>query len=617
MEITAKVNLTNILDKIGRYFNSDPSTILDELLQNSRRAGATEIHIRTNGNSTTITDNGCGIEDPQVLVDLFNSDWEGLPESEDPAGAGLFSLASHGCIVRSKYWSVELTKDVFAGKAAAEVKHEGEYIAGTSITVPIRILQPLHIQRLRYFPAAIFVYDGDSPDYTTTGGCDYIEERLDYSIRLNRRLGTPKVIEYQGLKIGFVIKNFKETFSNSLYINFYGIQVNEVDGSLPFDVYIDVIGDTPLRFVLPDRKQVYKNDFYYELVKYIKTIIYQTIMEQESHTLPYRFYEEAKELLPEFPESTPIFIDVLKKQEVTVGQNGNLEGIYKFQQLRYKDYFSCLCDPLAKACSDNNILLVYVPDTHLGYSWASIEEVTLSVVIVSQQPLPLEVEQADDGSTYGTVHGGELKSFEQFADSIKMLLTRTSGNVYTAALDYLMVKLEEAEFEVDTLGDGQETKGSDKKGLVPNTISADYKTTTLTDLDIFSPITYSWFDPACLLDSASILYLKNKPELVNDVVDYLVNSVFDVSDVSNSEAENCERDFRRDATDFVLSLLHDEDSAIKEYFIDVLNEHRYRVPNSTSVAITLTNNRRTDEERLSITTIVEVTHNQETPDNQE
>ena len=99
--IRARVS-EDTLNKVSRFFNATLSDILYELLQNARRAKATEIRIDTDFSGTdwryptiSITDNGRGIKDPQVLLSLGESDWSShLEQSEDPAGMGIFSLSN-------------------------------------------------------------------------------------------------------------------------------------------------------------------------------------------------------------------------------------------------------------------------------------------------------------------------------------------------------------------------------------------------------------------------------------------------------------------------------------------------------------------------------------------
>lgn len=67
------------LGKVTRLFNASLQDILNELLQNARRAGATlvKVEVFTSDRSyLSISDNGSGIDDPAILltVDINTSD---------------------------------------------------------------------------------------------------------------------------------------------------------------------------------------------------------------------------------------------------------------------------------------------------------------------------------------------------------------------------------------------------------------------------------------------------------------------------------------------------------------------------------------------------------------
>ncbi len=106
------------------FFDNTNDSILRELLQNSRRAGATRVDIWRDkeGKTYTYADNGRGCE-PGELMQLGGSNWGPPVEGkETPAGVGFFSLARRNPIVSSpvKGWTVTLTEDHFCGKADIE-----------------------------------------------------------------------------------------------------------------------------------------------------------------------------------------------------------------------------------------------------------------------------------------------------------------------------------------------------------------------------------------------------------------------------------------------------------------------------------------------------------------
>lgn len=103
MEVTAKksprtsvragMNEKKFFAKMGQLFASRFS-VLGELMQNARRAGATRIDFTVDADSKTLScqDNGHGINDFAALVMLMDSDWdEGVVLHDNPFGMGLFS----------------------------------------------------------------------------------------------------------------------------------------------------------------------------------------------------------------------------------------------------------------------------------------------------------------------------------------------------------------------------------------------------------------------------------------------------------------------------------------------------------------------------------------------
>ena len=79
-----------LLEKARNFFNASLTDVLNELLQNARRAGATRVDITYDSASRnlTVADDGSGIFRHGVAIDLGGSGWDGtMQASEDPAGS--------------------------------------------------------------------------------------------------------------------------------------------------------------------------------------------------------------------------------------------------------------------------------------------------------------------------------------------------------------------------------------------------------------------------------------------------------------------------------------------------------------------------------------------------
>ncbi|MHA6767661.1 DNA mismatch repair MutL family protein [Sphingobium ummariense] len=86
------------IHRASRLFSGGALDAIHEILQNSRRAGATRIAVdmmQVEGCAfLDMRDDGCGIDDPAALLTLGFSGWNvDIARREDPAGMGLFSLA--------------------------------------------------------------------------------------------------------------------------------------------------------------------------------------------------------------------------------------------------------------------------------------------------------------------------------------------------------------------------------------------------------------------------------------------------------------------------------------------------------------------------------------------
>lgn len=130
--IYAKVS-PRLLTKADRLFTGTIEGRIIELLQNARRAGATEVRITNKNNLITVQDNGSGIQDFQKLLDLGSSGWnEQIESGEDPAGVGLFSLAPRQVIITSGNSKIIITKDGWTGTPIT-VADSDDHVSGTMI----------------------------------------------------------------------------------------------------------------------------------------------------------------------------------------------------------------------------------------------------------------------------------------------------------------------------------------------------------------------------------------------------------------------------------------------------------------------------------------------------
>lgn len=122
-----------------RYAFSDRFTLITELLQNARRAGAKRIEVSHNPASQTlrVIDDGQGIDDFSKLLTFNESGWDkALQTDEHPFGAGFSRClyASTRCIVTSRGKRIDFDTAAALSKAPIIVEQIGDdRIPGTRI----------------------------------------------------------------------------------------------------------------------------------------------------------------------------------------------------------------------------------------------------------------------------------------------------------------------------------------------------------------------------------------------------------------------------------------------------------------------------------------------------
>ena len=119
MQIQVRINEEGAL-RNQRHAFSNRFTLLSELLQNARRAGATriEIHHDAGAQLLRVHDNGCGLEDFQKLLSFHETGWDAATRTEErPFGVGFSKClyAATRCIVASGRRLVGLAEGLALG----------------------------------------------------------------------------------------------------------------------------------------------------------------------------------------------------------------------------------------------------------------------------------------------------------------------------------------------------------------------------------------------------------------------------------------------------------------------------------------------------------------------
>jgi hypothetical protein len=286
------------ISKVTRIFNGTLDDIFNELFQNARRAGATQVAVTAehleDACIITVVDDGAGIADPVDLVSLGQSDWPGdCRTREDPAGMGFFSLAGLDTVVSSTSaagaFSLAITGDAWTGEADIDVVPwdgpRGTTIAFHFPPGPDGKLERTVEAAARFFPLPV-TYNGKD-----LGRADFLADAY-------------KVIERDGFRIGV----FRDRHSPHVAtLNFHGVTlkhafpvIKEVHHT-QWSVQVDIIDAPELVLVLPARKEVYRNAALDHLVALCRRAIFSVIYAEPLHRLSFADWLEARFYCDDFP----------------------------------------------------------------------------------------------------------------------------------------------------------------------------------------------------------------------------------------------------------------------------------------------------------------------------
>lgn len=137
MKIQVRFNEEGAL-RNQRYAFTDRFTLVTELLQNARRAGALHIVVdrQAEGGVLRVQDDGHGIEDFQKLLSFHESGWdEGTTEQEHPFGIGFTKClyAATHVVVASGQHRVDIDTAAALRREAFEVEIAEQAVGGTVI----------------------------------------------------------------------------------------------------------------------------------------------------------------------------------------------------------------------------------------------------------------------------------------------------------------------------------------------------------------------------------------------------------------------------------------------------------------------------------------------------
>lgn len=135
--VRAGVSERKLFASLSQWFASSFS-VLGELMQNARRAEATEVHFTLSGKDLTIVDNGIGISDFQNLIQFAESGWKVETQiAENPFGMGFFSClyCAEAVTVQSRGKRLKLTLADVLDRRELSLEDDATVMSGTQITM--------------------------------------------------------------------------------------------------------------------------------------------------------------------------------------------------------------------------------------------------------------------------------------------------------------------------------------------------------------------------------------------------------------------------------------------------------------------------------------------------
>lgn len=312
-----------MLGVVDRLFQGDEVSIVSELVQNARRAGAKSVTVTRSvlpdgGRRVEVVDDGTGVEDPQILLGLRDSAWaDASVVDEDPAGMGFFVLS--GCSrsgVASRDWVMDdLGPAVFLGKEQATVRYGGNPIIGTRVWFDSRTpASPYDDGRLRRFLSLCGMtatMDGRQVEPT-----DFIRHERSYPDSVIE-CGEFKDL---GVKYSILARMKESQIAASATFNFLGFEGSlNVYGILGAQLYspafarcsirVDIEHAKHIKPVLPARKALVVNEALRELLNRLNKLSFETVGRQP-HFLSFDDYQYAQSIGASFPEAARSLVPV-------------------------------------------------------------------------------------------------------------------------------------------------------------------------------------------------------------------------------------------------------------------------------------------------------------------
>jgi hypothetical protein len=384
--IQARVS-KRLLSKADRLFTGTLDGRIIEILQNARRADATEVSITNKDGLVTVRDNGSGIDDFSKLLDLGDSDWDqAMEEAEDPAGVGVFCLAPRKVTICSKGHKLVITRNAWTG-TPLELTQTDDPCNGTALTFADEPWELSKVQKHAVFSGLKVVVDGKTcpqQPFTSSRAVHHPELGCRIEVRDRDRLNDWH-------------KQWRDSYyRDTVLVNFHGqivsLGYSPVSENLVFLVNMTA-ESTGIRMMLPARTQLIENKAFKALKAAIEIEAYRFIERRGSHRLSFAEYMRAEELGVKLPEAEPVFTigllsgDTPEPIEMTMPRGFPLAKCYRFDE----DCRGCETDEAnahllaAMGKFKEPFVPVTVSRSYDGYSWADLPTIGKVEVTVGKE----------------------------------------------------------------------------------------------------------------------------------------------------------------------------------------------------------------------------------------
>lgn len=395
--ICAKVN-PRLLTKADRLFTGSMEGRIIELLQNARRANATEVRITNKNNLVTVQDNGSGIKDFQKLLDLGSSGWnEQIESGEDPAGVGLFSLAPRQVTIVSGSSKVVITRDGWTGTPIT-VTASDHQVDGTMIEFTDEKPWDFEtVEKHAVFAGVRIIVDGKYCHSMPFCGQEAaLYEDIGCRIEVVSELSK----YHKHWSSGY--------YSNKPLVNFHG-QIVELDywpGNNRHGIYIlvELTHSTHIRLMLPARTRLVENKALKKLKEAIEVEYYRYFQRQKEHTLCYSEYLRARELGIDLPEARQKYMAGYIHDEqdmaaqVIPPKDFSLAQGYLCFEKDFDDEYAMTNAHLLGALGtfkEAPFVPVIIDSGYRGYSWANLPKVIQVDVTPGKEILRHSIQSGD------------------------------------------------------------------------------------------------------------------------------------------------------------------------------------------------------------------------------